>query len=254
MSRALIGHTGFVGSNLLNQQSFTECFNSRNIDAIRDKHYETVVCAGTPAAKWIANREPDRDWENIEGLIQQLKTIKADKFILISTVDVYPTPVNVDELSPVNTEECQPYGRHRLLLEKFIASQFDALIIRLPGLFGRGLKKNIIFDFLNNNNINQINTQSVFQFYDLKHLSQDIKTGLENQLSLLNISSEPTRVSEVAEICLGRPFINSVDSPAAVYDYKSRYAHLFGGTQGYLYNKEQVLADLKEYVSAEKGF
>ena len=54
MSRALIGHTGFVGSNLLNQQSFDDCFNSKNINEIEHKSFEQVICAGVSAVKCSA--------------------------------------------------------------------------------------------------------------------------------------------------------------------------------------------------------
>ena len=249
MSQALIGHTGFVGSNLLSQQAFNDCFNSSNIESIRGKHYASVFCAGVSAVKWIANREPEQDAANIEQLKQQLKTISTDKFILISTVDVYPVPIDVDENCAIDLAACQPYGKHRLQLEQFIAAQFDALIVRLPGLFGAGLKKNIIFDFLNDNNIDQINPNGVFQFYDLKHLSKDIEIALHNNLKLLNITSTPISVKDVAQVCLGHEFSNGIEDAGARYDFQSRYADMFGGKNGYIYNKAQVLNDLQQFVA-----
>ena len=145
MTKALIGYTGFVGSNLLNQQTFDDCYNSSNISQIQNKNYEQVFCAGVSAKKWIANRDPVNDRENIQSLIEHLKTIKVKKFILISTVDVYPSPINVDENSAITLDECQPYGKHRLELESFISNEFDSIIIRLPGLFGTGLRKKYYF-------------------------------------------------------------------------------------------------------------
>lgn len=252
MTQALIGYTGFVGSNLLNQQTFDDCYNSSNIGQIDNKGYSRVYCAGVPAAKWIANKDPTQDRENIQCLIAHLKTIIVEKFILISTVDVYPSPINVDESSAIKLDMCQPYGKHRFELENFIRNEFDSIIIRLPGLFGTGLRKNIIYDFLNNNNIEKINPKGMFQFYSLDHLSKDIEKGLQNNLNLLNISSEPTSVQEVAKICLGSELQNDIDAVGVKYDYKSCHAEIFGGNNGYLYNKEQVLSDLTEYVGREK--
>jgi len=252
MTKALIGYTGFVGSNLLNQQAFDACYNSSNISAIENKKYDQVICAGVSAVKWMANREPVQDRKNIQGLIKHLKTIKTKKFILISTVDVYPNPINVDENSIIDFEVCHAYGKHRLELESFISNEFDSVIIRLPGLFGTGLKKNIIYDFLNDNNIEQINPKGIFQFYSLDHLSNDIENALKNNIKLLNISSEPTSVQEIVNICLGHELQNNMDAPGITYDYKSCYARLFGGQNGYLYNKEQVLSDLKTYIDREK--
>lgn len=252
MTKALIGYTGFVGSNLLSQQTFNDCYNSKNISEIQNKNYEQVFCAGVSATKWIANRDPVNDRINIQSLIKHLKTIKVEKFILISTIDVYPTPIDVDENSIITLNDCQPYGKHRLELENFIKNEFDSIIIRLPGLFGTGLKKNIIYDFLNDNNIEQINPNGIFQFYSLDHLTNDIQKALKNNLEVLNISSEPTSVQEIAEICLGRKLINDSNIPGAKYDYKSSQAQLYGGKNGYLYNKQQVLSDLKKFVDRTK--
>lgn len=249
MTNALIGHTGFVGNNLLRQQQFDDCYNSTNIDSIDGKSYKLIVCAGTPAAKWIANREPAKDRENIQQLARHLAAVKADKFVLVSTVDVYPVPVGVDEDSLVDIEKCEPYGKHRLELEHFVADHFDACIVRLPGLFGTGLKKNVIYDFLHDNNLSSIKPESVFQFYSLEHLTRDINLALQHNLKIINITSEPVSVAEVARVCLEHEFTNDIDGPAARYDYLSRYADLFGGNNGYLYSKQQVLTDLQAYVS-----
>jgi len=252
MTGALIGYTGFVGGNLQSQQSFEDLYNSSNIDTIAGKRYEYVVCAGVPAAKWIANREPEKDRQNIEHLARCIETVDAGKLILISTVDVYPVPVDVDEESVIDIESCQPYGKHRLWLEQFVASRFDTFIVRLPGLFGHGLKKNIIYDFLHANNLEQINPKGQFQFYYLEHLTRDIDIGLRNHLKVLNVTSEPTSVSEVARVCLDHEFENDMDAPGARYDFRSRHAALFGGHDGYLYDREQVLADLREFVARER--
>ena len=44
------------------------------------------------------------------------------------------------------------------------------VIVRLPGLIGPGLRKNIIFDFLNHNNVTKIESRSVFQFCPMVNL------------------------------------------------------------------------------------
>ena len=253
MTSALIGYTGFVGSNLLQQGTFEDCYNSKNIHEIDGNHYDRIVCAGVPAAKWIANREPVEDRNNIDRLCKHLAAARTERFILISTVDVYPAPIDVDENSGIDIAACQPYGKHRLELEQFLAERFNTTIIRLPGLFGQGLKKNVIYDFLNDNETDKINMRGVFQFYSLDHLTRDIGIAVDNGIDVLNIATEPTSVAEVARVCLGEDFSNSVDAPAARYDYRSCHAHLFGGNNGYLYSKTQVLEDLGRYVDSVRG-
>lgn len=46
---ALIGHTGFVGSNLREQHEFDVFFNSRNIEEIKGGEFDLLVCAGVNA-------------------------------------------------------------------------------------------------------------------------------------------------------------------------------------------------------------
>ncbi|MFC6477946.1 hypothetical protein ACFQDN_17640 [Pseudomonas asuensis] len=60
---ALIGYSGFVGSTLLKQKDFEGQFRSTNISEVGEKPYRTLVCAGAPAQKWIANKDPDADRE-----------------------------------------------------------------------------------------------------------------------------------------------------------------------------------------------
>ena len=91
---AIIGYTGFVGSNLLSQYKKKykkiDLFNSKNISKISNKiNYKSVFCAAMPATKWIINKKPSKDKLNTLKLIQNLKKIKTDSFILISTIDIY---------------------------------------------------------------------------------------------------------------------------------------------------------------------
>src|SRR5450830_562145 len=133
MTDALIGFTGFVGRTLLKKVNFEALFRSTNINEIADKEFGVVICAGTPAQKWIANREPVADLQNIESLIAHLKTVTCKTFILISTVDVFKSPIGVDEDTPVDEEGLHAYGLHRRMLEKFVESHFpNHLIVRLP--------------------------------------------------------------------------------------------------------------------------
>ena len=94
--RGLIGHTGFVGSNLARQTRFDATYNSANIESIAGREFELLVIAGVRAEKWIANRNPDQDKAGIDRLLQALSTARAKQVILISTVDVFLRPIEVD--------------------------------------------------------------------------------------------------------------------------------------------------------------
>ena len=253
MPNAIVGSTGFVGGTLLRQAPFDDLYHSTNIHQIAGKTYDLLVCAGAPAAKWLANRNPENDRANIQRLIACLRGVTAREVILISTADVYPTPVGVDEDSAIDEPALHPYGRHRLELERFVTGAFDTVTIRLPGLFGRGLKKNIVFDLLHDNQVDKIHPEGVFQFYDLEELWKDIERARQHGLKLVNFATEPTSVRDVAHEAFGIDLGGGPDTTPASYDVKSRHAAAFGGARGYLYDRARVLEALKRFVQAEQG-
>lgn len=251
---ALIGYSGFVGSTLLKQRHFDSLYRSTNIDEISGKVFDTVVCAGAPAQKWLANKDPVDDFQKIEALIDKLKTVTCRKFILISTVDVFKHPVNVDESTPVETDGLHAYGLHRYYLEQFVREHFpDVLIVRLPGLVGPGLKKNIIYDFLHKNNIAQIESRGVFQFYPMINLWYDIEIALQHKLSLLHLTSAPVSVADVAKLGFGFEFTNHIQDKPGNYSMKSLHSRLFTREGDYQYNSRESLMAIRAYAQSETG-
>ncbi|MEP6496043.1 MAG: pyridine nucleotide transhydrogenase [bacterium] len=251
-SSALIGHTGFVGGSLTRQRSFDALFNSKNIDEIAGRSFDLVVCSGARAEKWLANAEPQRDLENIERLAGALDQVSARKIVLISTVDVFMSPVDVDEDSPVPTDGLHPYGRNRRLLEERLSARFDTTVVRLPGLYGHGLKKNAIYDLLHDNEVHKIDSRGVFQFYNVEHLWRDVGIALGSTLRLVHLPPEPVSVADVARAVLGREFNNEVVPAPARYDVRTRHAALFGSSDSYIESRTQALAGIAAFADAER--
>jgi nucleoside-diphosphate-sugar epimerase len=251
MKTALIGYTGFVGGNLASQYDFTDTYNSKNIADIEGKEYDLVVSAATRADMWRINQEAEIDLAEIKELIGHLSKVKAKQFVLISTVGVYKNPNGADEDTPIDKEGLLPYGVNRSYLEEFCRENFDALVVRLPGLFGPGLKKNVIFDLLNDNNVDRIHHAGSYQYYNLENIWRDIQTALDNNLAFVNFATEPVTTKEVAQECFGIDFTNEpADIKPASWDMHSKHAELYGGTSPYLYSKQQVLQDIKAFVQA----
>ncbi|MEZ9514030.1 pyridine nucleotide transhydrogenase [Vibrio splendidus] len=249
---ALIGYSGFVGSTLLKQKSFNELYRSTNIADIRSKSFDTVVCAGAPAVKWLANKHPEQDKQSIQDLISHLSTIKCEQFILISTVDVFQNPNQATESTSIDTSGLHPYGFHRYELEEFVKANFsNHLIIRLPGLVGPGLKKNVIYDFLNNNNLEAIDSGGVFQFYPMVNLWSDIQIAIKNNCNLLHLTAEPLSVSNIAKECFNLDFENKLNDTPASYDFQTEVSHLFHSEQPYQYSKKETLLAIRAYAQSE---
>ena len=252
MKNALIGYSGFVGGTLLKQSDFSSLYRSTNVHEIENCEFDVVVCAGAPAQKWIANRDPVDDRKKIDALINHLRTVKCKTFILISTVDVFKSPVGVDEMSSIDEEGLHPYGLHRRLLEKFVQQNFARhLIVRLPGLVGPGLRKNVIFDFLNKNNLHAIESRGVFQFYPMVNLWSDIQTALAAKLSVVHLTAEPMSVADVSTNGFAKPFDHELENTPARYDMQTCHAEIFGGMGRYQYSARETTQAIRAYAQSE---
>lgn len=252
MANALIGFSGFVGSTLLKQAAFDALFRSANIGDIAGRSFDVVVCAGAPAQKWIANKDPAADRRQIDALIAHLGTIRCDTFVLISTIDVFKDSTGVDEETPVDETGLHAYGLHRRLLERFVEEQFpNRLIVRLPGLVGPGLRKNVIFDFLNDNNLHAIDSRGVFQFYPMVNLWHDIRIALDAGLNLVHLTAEPVGVADVSRKCFGRSFEQVLANAPATYDMRTRHAQIYGVPGHYQYNSRETIQAIRAYAQSE---
>lgn len=252
MKTALIGYTGFVGSNLKKQNNFSDLYNSENINKIIGKEYDLVVCAGVNANKFWANNNAELDKKNIDALINTISKIKVKKFILISTIDIYPEPINVDEESTFDKLN-HSYGQNRLYFELWVKNNFiNYNIIRLPGLFGPGLKKNIIFDLLNDNCLDSINKKSIFQYYNLNYLWNDICKVIENDISVINFATEPVPSEDIITLFFNHKQVGLNESRIAFYDFKTKYYKYWNGFNGYLYSKSMIINDLSNFINEYK--
>ncbi|MBR0814675.1 NAD-dependent epimerase/dehydratase family protein [Bradyrhizobium diazoefficiens] len=247
---ALVGYTGFVGSNLARGARFSHRYNSSNFRQMRDEQFDTIVCAGVSAAKWKANLDPASDWEQISALIAELATIRARRFILISTVDVYPdTSLPLDEAADIGGEN-HAYGTHRLRLEEFVAGTFERFsIVRLPALFGPGLKKNALFDLVSNHEIDRINPNGIFQWYPVGKLLNDLTIIERADLQRVNLVTEPIPLRAIWERYFPQHEIPDVTAPGAQYRLRSRFANLFGGRDGHVMSASQVMSEIGAFVA-----
>lgn len=144
----LVGSTGFVGSNLAAAHAFDAAFHSTNIDQAYGLEPELCVYAGVRAEKYLAAKHPQADLESIQTAMRNIERIAPKRLVLISTIDVYPEPYDVDETTAFQLGT-HPYGANRLLLEQWVHAHFpDHLVVRLPGLFGPRLKKNFLYDLI----------------------------------------------------------------------------------------------------------
>lgn len=249
MKTALIGYSGFVGSTLNVALSPSHLYRSTNIEEMRGDSFDHVICAGVQAMKWWANLHPEEDMAGIQKLLNVLAEVNAEKFTLISTIDVYQNPRSVDENSPIEKNGHHAYGLHRLLVEERIREQFaNVCILRLPGLFGPGLKKNVIYDMMHENGLEKVHPDGVFQYYDTRQLAGDIEIAWNHQIGLLNLSTEPIATHEIRDRFFPDKKIGGMGPAPAGYDMRSLHARIRHGENGYLYSKLQILEQMEDWL------
>ncbi len=256
MPNALLGYTGFVGTTLRVQTQFDALYNSRNIADIRGQKYDVVVCAAAPAAKWKANQDPEGDRANLLSLMEHLKHVEVGQFVLISTVDVFRMPPAVYEDTPVVSERLDAYGRNRYELERFAQDRFpNGYVIRLPGLFGAGLKKNFLFDMIHRGSSEWTHADSVFQFYNMANLWDDLQIVLRTDppLRLMHFATEPVRSADIARRAFDVDYVYQTAAPSVNYDLRTRYAHLWGKPGHYIANADEIYAQIREFARMENA-
>jgi hypothetical protein len=245
----LIGHTGFVGSNLARAHPFDAVFNSTNIADIRGQAFDLVVCAAPHAKKWWSNLHPEEDALVIRRLAEVLSTVEAQRVVLMSTIDVFPTLIDVDEGFDCNSLPNHAYGSNRLALEDAVRRRFaNCHVIRLPALFGPGLKKNALFDMLHDNLVGNIDPQSEFQWYDVGRLWADLNRTVAAGIDLAVFATEPMRTETIRQRFFPGTTIGKPGEKSARYATRSRYADVYGGHDGYLMDREEILGAMAAFV------
>ena len=301
----IVGYTGFVGSNIIANHTFDGMFNSKNVKEAYGKQPDLLVYSGVPAEMFLANQNPEADKARMDEAIENIKQIQPKKIVLISTIAVYHNPNETDEDYEIDESELSAYGANRLYLEKWVEEHFEEyLIVRLPGLYGKNLKKNFIYDYINYipamlneakykelsekeelikvhyvkqengfykcdvpveakeerktlkeafkrtgfSALNFTDSRGVFQYYNLNQLWNDIELALEHNICKLNLAVEPVTIAEVYQELTGEFFVNELPKEVPYFNYKTKYAALWGGADGYIKTKREVLEDLKSYI------
>lgn len=305
MNVTLVGYTGFVGSNISLQCDIIDRkYNSKNIEDAYGTNPDILIYAGVRAEKFLANKDPKKDLENIKEAFDNIKKINPKKIVLISTIDVYKNPINVDENNEIDTENLHAYGLNRYYLEKWVEESFDDyLIVRLPGLYGENIKKNFIYDLINiipsmliEDKFNELckkddyiknyynkqdngfykckdineeerknlkkyfisigfsalnftDSRGRFQFYNLEYLWSHIEIALNKNIKVLNIATEPVTVNEIYKSIYDKDFYNEVAKVVPNYDFKTVNCDVYNGANGYIFDKEFVIKDIKKFIN-----
>lgn len=96
--------------------------------------------------------------------------------------------------------------------------------------------------------LNFTDSRNVYQFYNLANLWKDINIALENEILLWHPATEPVSAGELYKYLTGEGFDNEIMEAPVFYDYRTKYADVFGGSDGYIDTKESVMKQISEFV------
>ena len=246
--KILIGNTGLVGKTIQKYENFDYYFNSSNINDFEDivSDEDELFLSCLPATKWLVNKNLSNDMDNMYNIIKTISTKSYSKVVLISTIDVYnDSPIGVDETYSPNISKLS-YGNNRYIFELMVreyVKTYDLKIFRLPALFNNLIKKNVLYDLIHNNNVNQINQNSIFQWYNIDNLISDIHK-FSNEYpteTIFNLFTEPIHTSDIVE--LFPHHIDKVQNGLKImYNYKTKFG-------GYIDKKYNVLNEIKKLIN-----
>lgn len=247
--KILIGNTGLVGQTLKENINFDFEYNSKSIYDYSPPDGCDLYLSCLPSTKWLINKDTKTDIETVVNIIKSIGNIKYRNIYVISTIDVY-------ENSPLGSdEEFEPlfknfsYGSNRYLFEKMVVKHLNyesVKIFRLPALFSKNIKKNILYDLLNNNNVHMINKNSSYQWYNLNDLTSDINFYEEKYPNevIINLFTEPLDSEEIINLFPNHKEKVTYSDTKIVYDYTTKHS-----STGYIKSKEIILNEIKELVN-----
>lgn len=249
--KIIIGNTGLVGTTLSETINFDLKFNSTNLSdflKIVDDGAELYLTC-LPATKWMVNKNTTGDFENIMNILNLIKGKKYKKVVLISTIDVYNTSELKSNENTTPLVQNLNYGNNRYLFEVLVNEYLqteDLKIFRLPALFNKHIKKNILFDLINNNNVNTINSNSSFQWYNLNNLSSDIIKYSEKYPNevVFNLFPEPIDSLEIINLFPSLSTQVNFSENKIIYDFTTKFSN-----NGYISTKEEILTEIKELIN-----
>ena len=197
----IIGGKGLTGSALVRymEQENIEfsIIQKENKNEFLGKECDILIYANGNALKYKANSDPYFDFNaSVNSIAEYIHGIDFQKFILISSMDVYDTKDNLSSTKEdvkINSLKLTPYGYHKFLVEEYV-KHFgkNYLIFRLPGIIGPGLKKNVVYDASHSEKKIMISEKSVHNIINTDFVAKVIfkilELGIKNEI--FNIASK----------------------------------------------------------------
>jgi nucleoside-diphosphate-sugar epimerase len=178
----IIGGNGFVGSAFvracLEIGLDHHVVTRENWADLRGTSCRLLINANGNSKKLLSQREPLLDFDlSVRSVRQSLTDFSYDKYVFLSSCDVYPdcSPnAATKEEGTIEVGRQGPYGFHKFLAEQCVRHVARShLIFRMGGFVGPGLKKNAIYDILHGGPL-WLDPQSRLQFISTDFLAKTV--------------------------------------------------------------------------------
>ena len=255
----IIGAEGLLGSEIFFRLqkiiTFELCpIQSSNINQYDKFECDLLINANGSSRKGWCNENPKESMHiNCISTYEYIKKFKPKRYILISSIEVYS---NLEKLSTTreidantNHSLISNYGLHKLVTENIIRKYYsDYLIIRLPALLSKKLKKNVVFDIVNNRNLfispesylNFISTQAVAEFI--------IKFLFKSSFNIINFAATSSiQVKEVISLAKKQKYYQKksfYDLPVEKYQISTELLKKIFHTKNSKYYVEEFFSQI----------
>ena len=204
----ILGGRGFIGSELA---TYFKDFNfdvfsitRYNYKKFVNKKCSLFVNANGNSRKYFASKYPTDDFNlNINGTMNSIFDFKYDKYILLSSIDVYGNFINkisTKEKTLIDKNDLSNYGFTKKISEELVQKYCNKyLILRLGGVLGKNLRKNPIFDISNNKKL-FVHPRSKFSFISIFDIFNFILKTQNISNEIFNISGQGTiKISDIID-------------------------------------------------------
>lgn len=99
--------------------------------------------------------------------------------------------------------------------------------------------------------LNFTDSRSIYQFYPLYRLWNDIQIALQNNIRLFHPATEPISAGELYYYLTEREFKNELPGRPANYDFRTVYEKEYMGKNGYICDRDTVMEEIKQFVRKE---
>ncbi len=241
MTVGILGGAGFVGSGIrcaLEQRGVNvTVIELENYKGCVGLSFDVLINANGNSKKFLAVQSPREEFTaSVNSVQHSLLDFRFGIYLHLSTVDVYTNhedPSSNSEDTFVDVTHLSLYGLHKYLAEQIVQRYAEQwIILRCGGFVGAGLKKNSIYNMLNNIPL-RVDIDSEYQYLLTDSLGEII-------LSLIN----GRIIGEIFNVC-GDGCISLRKVSTFIHPYNIRYHDELPRRELYRINIEKI----KSYVT-----